>query len=59
MQKKDSSALGDLFGFEDLMSTEEPELAEQCSQSSFKSQNGKGKASGNIYFNIVSCVTLN
>lgn len=46
-QPKESSVLGDLFGFEDLMKSEEPELVDQCSRSSFTSQNGRGKALGN------------
>lgn len=46
-QQKESSILGDLFGFEDLMKPEEPDLVDQCSRSSFTSQNGRGKALGN------------
>lgn len=43
-QQKESSILGDLFGFEDLMKPEEPDLVDQCSRSSFTSQSGRGKA---------------
>lgn len=45
-QQKESSILGDLFGFEDLMKPEEPDLVDQCSRSSFTSQNGRGTALG-------------
>lgn len=56
-QKKESSVLGDLFGFEDLMKPEEPELVDQCSRSSFTSQNGRGKALGKYYLNHVQWLT--
>lgn len=49
-QQKESSVLGDLFGFEDLIKPEEPELVDQCSRSSFTSQNGRGKALRKLMF---------